>query len=114
MAVSSPGLEERLADRAARRKIEDLTVGPVLSWTTERMLGHIDALLKIPGALPFPKGRPKSAVSTTLGRLGASTHTATRASAGVLPTGSHCVHVRLWSGGAAPLGQQDSQLLLLQ
>lgn len=44
------GLEKRLAERASRRKMEDLSIGPVLSWTTERMLGHVEALLKIPGA----------------------------------------------------------------
>ncbi len=32
-----------------RRKLEDLTVGPVLSWTTEAMLGHAQKLLTIPG-----------------------------------------------------------------
>ena len=47
------GLEKRLAERASRRKLEDLTIGPVLSWTTDRMLKHIDALLKIPGAPRF-------------------------------------------------------------
>lgn len=32
--------------------MEDLTVGPVLTWSTEAMLGHVDKLLKIPGAAP--------------------------------------------------------------
>nr|ANM86837.1 delta-1-pyrroline-5-carboxylate dehydrogenase [Stygiella incarcerata] len=35
---------------ASERSIEDLTVGPVLSHTTEEMLGHKDKILKIPGA----------------------------------------------------------------
>ena len=30
--------------------MDDLTVGPVLTWSTEAMLGHVDKLLKIPGA----------------------------------------------------------------
>jgi 1-pyrroline-5-carboxylate dehydrogenase len=44
------GIEKKLAELAARRKLDDLTVGPVLTVTTKRMLDHIDALLKIPGA----------------------------------------------------------------
>ena len=43
------GLEEKLAKRAGQRKLEDLSVGPVLTWTTEAMLGHVDKLLQIPG-----------------------------------------------------------------
>eukprot|EP00884_Botryococcus_braunii_P001748 jgi/Botrbrau1/11574/Bobra.60_1s0024.1 len=52
------GLEKRLAERAAARKLEDLTVGPVLTWTTEAMLGHLDRLLKIPGARLAFGGKP--------------------------------------------------------
>jgi 1-pyrroline-5-carboxylate dehydrogenase len=52
------GLEKRLAERAGRRKLEDLSIGPVLSWTTERMLKHVDALLKIPGARLAWGGKP--------------------------------------------------------
>ena len=44
------GLEGMLKERASRRKLEDLSIGPVLSWTTERMLNHVEAVLKIPGA----------------------------------------------------------------
>lgn len=44
------GIEKKLAQLAARRKLDDLTVGPVLTVTTKRMLDHVDALLKIPGA----------------------------------------------------------------
>ena len=43
------GLEAKLADIAARRKLEDLSVGPVLTWTTRAMLDHVDKLLQIPG-----------------------------------------------------------------
>ena len=46
------GLEERLAKRAGARKLDDLTVGPVLTWTTQAMLDHINRLLEIPGASP--------------------------------------------------------------
>lgn len=40
----------RLERLAALRKLDDLTLGPVLSWTTERMLAHVEATLAIPGA----------------------------------------------------------------
>ena len=33
-------------------------MGPVLTWTTERMLGHMKALLDIPGARLAFGGRP--------------------------------------------------------
>ncbi|KAL4517872.1 hypothetical protein Ndes2526B_g02272 [Nannochloris sp. 'desiccata'] len=44
------GLEAELAKRASTRKLEDLTIGPVLSWTTQAMLDHAKKLLSIPGA----------------------------------------------------------------
>jgi len=44
------GLEAELAKRASTRNLEDLTIGPVLSWTTEAMLDHAKKLLSIPGA----------------------------------------------------------------
>ena len=44
------GLEVALAQRASTRNLDDLTIGPVLSWTTEAMLSHAQRLLSIPGA----------------------------------------------------------------
>lgn len=44
------GLVSRLKELAARRKLEDLTVGPVLTVTTERMQRHAERLLALPGA----------------------------------------------------------------
>ena len=44
------GLLERIARLAARRRLADLTVGPVLTWTTAAMLKHVQRLLAIPGA----------------------------------------------------------------
>jgi 1-pyrroline-5-carboxylate dehydrogenase len=44
------GLYDRLAALAARRKLSDLTAGPVLTWTTEAMLTHVRKLAAIPGA----------------------------------------------------------------
>lgn len=43
------GLEEKLKGLAAKRNMKDETIGPVITWTTEAMLGHKDKLLKIPG-----------------------------------------------------------------
>ncbi|MBI4407366.1 MAG: aldehyde dehydrogenase family protein [Candidatus Kerfeldbacteria bacterium] len=51
------GLVVELAHRAALRKLDDLTIGPVLTWTTEDMLDHIAALLRIPGAKLLFGGR---------------------------------------------------------
>lgn len=47
---SQSPLISKLKDLAARRKLEDLTVGPVLTVTTEAMLEHVKKLLKIPGS----------------------------------------------------------------
>lgn len=43
------GLEEKLKGLAAKRNMKDETIGPVITWTTEAMLGHKDKLIKIPG-----------------------------------------------------------------
>lgn len=45
------GLLDKLKSRAARRTLDDLTVGPVLTWTTDAMLSHVKGLLdKLPGS----------------------------------------------------------------
>ena len=44
------GLFEKLAELASRRKLEDLTVGPVLTVTNDTFEAHRDALLEIEGA----------------------------------------------------------------
>ncbi|OQS02563.1 delta-1-pyrroline-5-carboxylate dehydrogenase 12A1, mitochondrial-like [Thraustotheca clavata] len=44
------GIENKMKTLAARRKLEDLTIGPVLTVTTKRMLDHVNNLLQIPGA----------------------------------------------------------------
>ncbi|KAH6821292.1 aldehyde dehydrogenase 12A1 [Perilla frutescens var. hirtella] len=41
---------EKLSGLAARRKLDDLTVGPVLTVTTQAMLDHLNKLLKINGS----------------------------------------------------------------
>lgn len=52
------GIETALQRRAAQRTLKDVTVGPVLTWTTKAMLDHVEALLAIPGARLAFGGRP--------------------------------------------------------
>ncbi|NNL54555.1 MAG: aldehyde dehydrogenase family protein [Woeseia sp.] len=40
----------KIKSLAARRKLDDLTIGPVLSWTSDRMQQHIKAVSALPGA----------------------------------------------------------------
>lgn len=44
------GIVDKLKALAAKRNLEDLTVGPVLTVNNKRFQSHVDALLKIPGA----------------------------------------------------------------
>ncbi|GJZ23682.1 DnaJ domain-containing protein [Tanacetum coccineum] len=48
---SKTSLLHQLTGLAARRKLEDLTIGPVLTVTTEAMLDHMKKLLQIPGSM---------------------------------------------------------------
>ena len=48
----------KLASLAARRNIDDLSLGPVLTWTNEQMQAHIDAVLAVPGAETLFGGQP--------------------------------------------------------
>lgn len=53
------GLLPRLEARAARRTLSDLTIGPVLTWTTDAMLAHVQRLLReVPGSDVLWGGRP--------------------------------------------------------
>ena len=47
-----------MKERAARRNTEDQSVGPILSWTTEAMLSHVEKLQRIPGASLAFGGKP--------------------------------------------------------
>jgi len=40
----------KLGKLAGRRRLDDLTVGPVLTWTNEQIQSHVDTLLAIPGS----------------------------------------------------------------
>ncbi len=48
----------QLGKLAARRQLDDLTVGPVLSWTTARMQQHVAATSGLPGARLLFGGKP--------------------------------------------------------
>jgi len=47
---TAAGLLDKIKHNAAQRRLEDLTVGPVLTHTTKNILGHVATLTKIPGA----------------------------------------------------------------
>ncbi|KAL4361543.1 hypothetical protein GQ457_04G016500 [Hibiscus cannabinus] len=55
---STSSLISKVKDLAERRKLEDLTVGPVLTVTTEAMLEHKKNLLQIPGSKLLFGGEP--------------------------------------------------------
>lgn len=55
---NSANLVPKLKALAERRKLEDLTVGPVLTVTTEHMLAHVKRILEIPGAKLLFGGEP--------------------------------------------------------
>mmetsp|Transcript_2076 Transcript_2076/g.4773 ORF Transcript_2076/g.4773 Transcript_2076/m.4773 type:complete len:532 (+) Transcript_2076:1510-3105(+) len=44
------GIYDKLQELAARRKLEDLTITPVITWSNEKIEAHINNLLSIPGA----------------------------------------------------------------
>lgn len=41
---------EKITHQASLRKLDDLTIVPVLSWNNERIKEHIDAVLQLDGA----------------------------------------------------------------
>ena len=56
----SDALLPKLKELAARRSLEDLSLGPVLTWSNSEMKAHIDAMLAIPGAELLFGGNPLS------------------------------------------------------
>jgi 1-pyrroline-5-carboxylate dehydrogenase len=44
------GLLDKLQQLASKRNQEDITIGPVITWTTEAMLEHAKKLQQVPGA----------------------------------------------------------------
>ncbi|TYJ99100.1 putative aldehyde dehydrogenase isoform X1 [Cucumis melo var. makuwa] len=55
---STTSLISKIKDLAERRNLTDLTIGPVLTLTTEAILDHMNKLLKIPGAKLLFGGEP--------------------------------------------------------
>lgn len=54
------GIVDRLREKAAQRNLNDLTIGPILSWDTTRIMEHVEACLQIPGAKLEFGGKPLS------------------------------------------------------
>ena len=54
----SDALLPKLKTLAARRKLADLSIGPVLSWDDARIRKHIDTVLEVPGAELLFGGSP--------------------------------------------------------
>lgn len=42
--TSRTGLIEKMKSKAATRNLKELTIGPVITQTTEQMLGHVQNL----------------------------------------------------------------------
>ncbi len=51
-------LVPKLKELAARRSLDDLTIGPVLTWTNKQIQEHIDAVLDVPGTKLLFGGAP--------------------------------------------------------
>lgn len=47
--IARAGLEAKLKALAAKRNLGDLSIGPVLTWSTPRMLEHVAKVSAIPG-----------------------------------------------------------------
>ena len=65
------GLFEECAKLANRRKLSDLTVGPVLTWSTPALAAHVKALLAIPGSKLLWGGAPLTDAHTIPSQYGA-------------------------------------------
>jgi len=52
------GIVEKLAAQAAKRNLDELTIGPILTWSTPRILAHIERCLALPGAKLAFGGKP--------------------------------------------------------
>ena len=49
---------EKMKEQAEKRSLQDLTVGPVLSWNNEKIKAHIDAILEMEGSKLITGGKP--------------------------------------------------------
>jgi 1-pyrroline-5-carboxylate dehydrogenase len=48
----------KIAELAGRRTLDNLSIGPVLTWSNERIKDHVDAALSVPGAELLFGGKP--------------------------------------------------------
>jgi len=76
----------RLGELAARRSLDDLTTGPVLSWTNDQIRAHIDAVLAVEGSELLFGGKPLTGHSIP-DCFGAYEPTAIRVSLSALQSG---------------------------
>eukprot|EP00587_Corethron_hystrix_P016380 CAMPEP_0113313936 /NCGR_PEP_ID=MMETSP0010_2-20120614/10178_1 /TAXON_ID=216773 ORGANISM="Corethron hystrix, Strain 308" /NCGR_SAMPLE_ID=MMETSP0010_2 /ASSEMBLY_ACC=CAM_ASM_000155 /LENGTH=282 /DNA_ID=CAMNT_0000170083 /DNA_START=1117 /DNA_END=1965 /DNA_ORIENTATION=+ /assembly_acc=CAM_ASM_000155 len=65
------GLLDKISALAAERNLKKLTVGPVLTQTTDSILGHVERLLKIPGSYTLFGGKelPNHSIPTIYGAV---------------------------------------------
>lgn len=54
------GIIDKITTLAKRRKLDDLTIGPILSWDNKRIQHHVDSIMKIHGAKLLFGGKPLS------------------------------------------------------
>ena len=54
----SEAILPRIESLAARRKLDDLTIGPILTWSNDRIRQHIEKMTAIPGAELLFGGKP--------------------------------------------------------
>lgn len=52
------GFVDKLGAWAQKRNLQDLTVGPVITWSTDRIMEHVNKCLNIPGAKLAFGGKP--------------------------------------------------------
>lgn len=56
----------KLAEKAATRNLKELTIGPVLTWSTERFMNHVKNCLALPGASLAFGGEPLDPASHSI------------------------------------------------
>jgi 1-pyrroline-5-carboxylate dehydrogenase len=54
------GFTDEIARLSKKRKLEDLTCGPVITWNNKKIQEHVDKCASIPGAKVLFGGKPLS------------------------------------------------------
>ena len=49
---------ELIEQQAAKRNLKDLSIGPIITWTNEKIKAHIDSVLELDGARVLFGGEP--------------------------------------------------------